>query len=134
MSGRPGGERPGMGAAGRQGWVSSGERGSQGPTQMGQNMQGGQMPGMSLDAGQGQTQMKGDQTGIGRGGQQQGGWQGGPPGGTEHGGAGQGSWYKISLRSVGPYTCLLAFFVLITCMIEKGIKLLTHKKRSVDAS
>jgi hypothetical protein len=49
---------------------------------------------------------------------QPGGRQGGPPQGMGQG----GSWYRMSVRNILPYTFILAFFVLITCVIEKTIK------------
>ncbi len=128
---------PGMGRDGEQGQVPQGQTGAQ-PPQMGQNMQGGQSSGTTSEGGQGQPQMQGSAQGQfpgfqpgGEGGQrgsfQPGGREGGPPGGGP-GGAPGGSWYKISLRNVGPYTCLLAFFVLITCIIDKSIKRFSRKK------
>ena len=103
------GGQPAISSEGAQGQVPSGEGGIQDALQMGQNMQGSR-PDF-----------------------QQGGRQGGPPGGRGAGGPGGGGpgggkWYKISLRNVGPYTCLLAFFVLITCIIDKGIKKISCKK------
>ena len=117
--------------------MPSGQTGSQ-PPQMGQNMQEGQFPGMTSEGGQGQ--MPSGQAGsqpprMGQGTQggmpgfEQGGRQGGPPGGKGPGGPGGGKWYKISLRSVGPYACLLAFFILITCVIDGGVKRFSRSKR-----
>jgi len=89
------GGQPGMRSEGGQRQFPGGEGGTQGPPQMGQDIQGGR-PDF-----------------------QEGGRQGGPPGGMGPGGS---KWYKISLRNVGPYTCLLVFFILITCIIENCIK------------
>jgi hypothetical protein len=44
---------------------------------------------------------------------------GGPPG---------TSWYKVSVRNVLPYTFILAFFALITCIIEGSIKRFSRSK------
>jgi hypothetical protein len=49
---------------------------------------------------------------------QPGGRQGAPPQGMGPG----GSWYRMSVRNIIPYTFILAFFVLITCVIEKTTK------------
>lgn len=118
------------------GQIQPGQTGSQ-PLKTGQNMQEGQMPsGQSRTQGQPQMQngaqgqtpnfqsgSEGGQRGI----FQPGGREGGPTGaapGVQPG----GSWYRISLRSVGPYTFILAFFVLITYVIEKSIKMFYRSK------
>jgi hypothetical protein len=133
---RPGGPQQGMRPGGEQGQMQPGQTGSQ-PQEMGQSMQEGQAP-SAQGTTQGQPQMQGNAQGQfpgfqpgGEGGQrgnfQPGGREGGPPGGGPGGPPG-GSWYKISLRNVGPYTCILAFFVLITCVIEKSMKRFSRKK------
>jgi hypothetical protein len=123
---RPGGPQQGMMPDGERGQIQPGQTGSQ-PPQMRQNMQEGQSPST-----QGNTQgqppnfqpgSEGGQRGnfqpVGREGGPQGGGPGGPPG---------GSWYKLSLRNIGPYTFILAFFVLITCVIEKSIGRFSRSK------
>jgi len=125
-----GGQPPGNRPEGIQGRGPDGEGSFQGrpPTQGGAegqtlNLQpggeGGQRPDFQAGGEGGQ-----------RGNFQPGGREGGPPGGGPGGPPG-GSWYKVSLRNVGPYTCILAFFVLITCVIEKSIKRFSHKKISI---
>jgi hypothetical protein len=100
--GRPpmGGGQPGMGPEGGQGQVSPGQSGAQGPRQMQGNMEG-RRPDF-----------------------QPGGRQGGPPQGMGPG----GSWYRMSVRNILPYTFILAFFVLMTCVIEKTIKRVFYSK------
>jgi len=129
--GGPAGGRPAMG--GGQGQFQPGEGGSQVPPQMGQNMQGEQMPSGQSGA-QGQTQMQGRGAGQfpdfqqgGEGSQrsnlQPGGRQGGPPGGM-----GQGPGGRISVREVIRYSFIFAFFVLLTYVIEKSIKRFSRSK------
>jgi hypothetical protein len=90
---------------------------------------GGQQPGGGPGGTQGGTQKQppmGQNVQGGRPDFQQGGRQGGPPGGNGQGPG--GSWYKISVRNIIPYTFILAFFVLITCVIERTVKRVFYSK------
>jgi hypothetical protein len=96
--GGPGGARP----EGRPGQIASGEGGFQG----GQQVQGN-VPGQRPDFQPGGEAGGRPPQGMGKG--------GGPGGGT------------ISVKNVIPYTFIFAFFVLITCVIEKSIRRFSSK-------
>lgn len=148
MGNRPVVGPPGMGPGGEQGQMQTGEMRYQ-PPQMGENLQGGQMPDMPSEGGQGQAPngqsgsqgqipMRGSSEGQllnfqpgGEGGPrsnfQPGDRRGGSPGGMRPG-FGGGGWYKISVRNILPYTFILAFFALITFVIEDCIKRFSRSK------
>jgi hypothetical protein len=155
--GSPGGAPPGgMGPGGERMMPPGGQQqeGMQGQqTQMGQNIQGVQgqslvqsntqagQPAINSEGAQDQQTQPGQAGGqppqMGqnmqgdRGDFQKGGRQGGPPGGKGPSGP-QGSWYTMNLRTIWPYTFILAFCILITCVIDKAIKGSGRSKKMRD--